>query len=137
MRVRPWCVIPEGGFSSLYFRDLAGLGGHFRLVLLDPRGTGKSPRPSNPGAYTIDDYVADLEEARDQLGLDRMFLLGHSHGGVVAQAYAARFPERVERLILASTLPRFQVEQEEAMHKGMQSRRGEPWFVAAQDGFRG
>lgn len=120
------------GFSSLYFRDLAGLGTHFRLVLLDPRGTGKSPRPSDPSAYTINDYVADLEEARDRLGLDRMLLLGHSHGGVVAQAYAARHPERVERLILASTLPRFQVEQEQAMREGMEARSGEPWYAAAQ-----
>jgi pimeloyl-ACP methyl ester carboxylesterase len=120
------------GFSSLYFGDLAGLGTRFRLVLLDPRGTGNSPRPPDPSAYTIDDYVADLEEARDRLGFDRMLLLGHSHGGVVAQAYAARHPERVERLILASTLPRFQAEQEGAMRGGMEARRGEPWYAAAQ-----
>jgi pimeloyl-ACP methyl ester carboxylesterase len=120
------------GFSSLYFRDLAGLGTHFRLVLLDPRGTGKSPRPPDPSAYTINDYVADLEEVRDGLGFERMILLGHSHGGVVAQAYAARHPERVERLILASTLARFQAEQEEAMREGMEARSGEPWYAAAQ-----
>jgi proline-specific peptidase len=120
------------GFSSLYFRDLAEIGTRFRLVLLDPRGTGNSPRPSDPRAYTIDDYVADLEEARDRLGLDRMLLLGHSHGGVVAQAYAARHPKRVERLILASTLPRFQAGQEAAMREGMAGHSGEPWYAAAQ-----
>jgi proline iminopeptidase len=60
-----------------------------------------------------------------------MLLLGHSHGGVVAQAYAARHPDRVERLVLASTLARFQAEQHGAMEAAMHLRSGEPWFEDA------
>ena len=92
--------------KSRYFGDLAGLWERFTLVLLNPRGTGNSARPKDSGAYQIEDYVADLEELRVHLGLERLLLLGHSHGGVVAQAYAARHPGRVERLVLASTLAR-------------------------------
>src|ERR1700694_5822418 len=95
------------GFSSSYFADLAGLWERFTLVMLNPRGTGGSDRPRDAGAYQIDDYVAYVEELRGHLGQDKLLLLGHSHGGVVAQAYAAAYPDRVERLVRASSLARF------------------------------
>lgn len=120
------------GFSSLYLGDLAGLGDELELVLLDPRGTGGSAKPSDPRAYAIEDYVSDLEELREHLGLERMQLFGHSHGGVVAMAYAARYPQRVERLILASTLARFSPEQEAAMAAAVESHADEPWYEDAR-----
>jgi proline iminopeptidase len=119
------------GFSSLYFSDLAGLWERFTLVMVNPRGTGGSDRPADKRAYQIDDYVADLEEVRQHLGLEQMQLLGHSHGGVIAQAYAAHYPERVERLVLASTLSRFAAEQEAAMRAGMEKRSGASWYPEA------
>lgn len=118
------------GFSSRFFGDLAGLGDHLQLVLVDPRGTGATPRPAD-GAYAIADYVGDVEELRVELGSERLTLLGYSHGGVVAMAYAARHPDRVERLILLATLARFDAEQEEAMRAGMEERSGEPWYADA------
>jgi pimeloyl-ACP methyl ester carboxylesterase len=119
------------GFSSRYFGELAGLGAHFTLAMLNPRGSeGSDPAPE-PRGYTTEDYVADLDEFRTHLGLDRMLLLGHSHGGVVAQAYAARHPERVERVVLASTLARFHAEQAAAMQAAIASRSEEPWFEDA------
>jgi proline iminopeptidase len=114
------------GFSSRYFHDLAGLGEDFKLILLDPRGTGGSDRPADPRAYTTADYVADLDELREHLGLERMLLLGHSHGGVVAAAYAAAHPDRVDRLVLASTLARFGEDQWREMAQMMEARSGEP-----------
>jgi proline iminopeptidase len=120
------------GFSSLYLGDLAGLGGELELVLLDPRGTGGSTKPSDSRAYAIDDYVSDLEELREHLGLERMQLFGHSHGGIVAVAYAAGHPERVERLILASTLARFSPEQEAAMAAAVEGHADEPWYEDAR-----
>ncbi len=120
------------GFSAQYFGDLAGLGSRFTLAMLNPRGTEGSDRPADPRAYANEDYVADLDEFRAHLGLDRMLLLGHSHGGVVAQAYAAAHPERVERLVLASTLARFQSEQEAAMTAGIEAKAGEPWYDDAR-----
>jgi proline-specific peptidase len=119
------------GFSSSYFADLAGLWERFTLVMLNPRGTGGSDRPSDARAYQIDDYVADVEELRHHLGLDQMLLLGHSHGGVVAEAYAAAHSDRVHRLVLASSLARFAPEQEAAMRAGMDKRSGQPWYADA------
>jgi len=119
------------GFSALYLGNLGGLDEHLELVLLDPRGTGGSDRPADPRAYAIDDYAEDVEELREHLGLERIDLLGHSHGGVVAMAYAARYPERLGRLILASTLARWAPEQEAAMNEAMAGHADEPWFEDA------
>jgi pimeloyl-ACP methyl ester carboxylesterase len=119
------------GYSSTYFADLAGLWERYTLVMLNPRGTGASDRPSDATAYRIEDYVEDVEELRRHLGLERVLLLGHSHGGVVAQAYAAEHPGRVRRLVLASTLARFGPESEAAMREGMDKRSGQPWFAEA------
>ena len=120
------------GFSSRYFGDLAGLGTSFTLVKLNPRGTDGSDRPADPRAYETADYVSDLEELRDHLGVERLDLLGHSHGGVAAMAYAAEHPARVRRLVLMSTLPRFQAEQMSAMEAAMQTKAGEPWYEDAR-----
>lgn len=119
------------GFSSLYFSDLAGLWERYTLVMLNPRGTGGSDKPADSRAYQIDDYVDDVEALREHLGLERLMLLGHSHGGTVAQAYAAKHPARVRKLVLASTLARFAAEQESAMRAGMDQRSNEPWYPDA------
>jgi proline iminopeptidase len=120
------------GFSSRYFGDLAGLGRHFELILLNPRGSEGSDRPRDARAYRTEDYVDDLEELRRHLGLERMLLLGHSHGGVVAHAYAAARPDGVEKLVLASTLARFASEHQSAMEAGMDAKAGEPWYEDAR-----
>jgi proline-specific peptidase len=119
------------GFSSRYLGDFAGLADELELVLLDPRGTGGSDPALDPRGYAIHDYADDLEELRAHLGLERMLLLGHSHGGLAAIAYAARHPDRVERLILASTLPRHGPEQEAEMRAAVEQRAGEPWYADA------
>jgi pimeloyl-ACP methyl ester carboxylesterase len=120
------------GFSSRYFGDLAGLGASFTLVLLNPRGSEGSDRPSDARAYQTADYVADLDELRRHVGLERMLLLGHSHGGVVAAAYSATHPDRIERLVLASTLARFGEEHQAAMEAGVAAKAGEPWYEDAR-----
>ncbi len=129
----PMLVCHPGGpgFSSLYFADLAGLWERYTLILLNPRGTADSDRPSDRRAYQVDDYVEDVEALRDHLGIERLMLLGHSHGGMVAQAYAAKYPARVRKLVLASTLARFAPEQEAAMHAAMEKRSNEPWYPEA------
>jgi len=121
------------GFSSMYFGDLAGLGDELELVLLEPRGTGGSDPAPDSGQYAIADYASDVEELREHLGLEQLLLFGHSHGGVVAVEYAASHPDRVERLILASTLARNGPEQAAAMEQAVESRKDEPWHPDAVD----
>ena len=121
------------GFSSRYFADMTGLGERFTLVMLNPRGSEGSDAPDDVRAYSTEDYVSDLDELREHLGLERMLLLGHSHGGIVAAAYAATHPDRVEKLVLASTLARFAEEHDRAMKDGMERRSAEPWYEDARE----
>lgn len=119
------------GLASTYMGDLAGLWERFTLVILNPRGTDGSDRPADPGAYHVDDYASDLEELRQHLGLETMMLLGFSHGGIVAQAYASANPGRVSRLVLAATAARFGPEQKAATQAAKDKSSGEPWFADA------
>lgn len=78
------------------------------IIVYDQRGVGKSPPLEAGQSCTVADQVADLEALRAYLGFERIHLLGHSFGGYLAMAYAARYPERIERLILCdSAAPRF------------------------------
>jgi proline-specific peptidase len=117
------------GFSSGYLADLGGLGATRTLIMLDPRGTAESDEPQDDAAYGTSDYVSDVEELREHLGVEQLDLLGHSHGGVVALAYAAAHPTRVRRLIAADTLVRLQPEEQEAL---MARHENEPWFDDAK-----
>ena len=131
----PMLVCHPGGpgIGSAYFSDLAGLAEDFELVILEPRGTCDSDRPGNPDAYQLEDYVADLEELRVQLSIDQMWLLGHSHGGFVAQVYAADHPDHVERLVLANTAARISGEAvEAAMEAALQRHADQPWYADAR-----
>ena len=104
----PLVCHPGGpGFSGATLTDLGRLADSFELVVVDPRGTGRSQLPADDTAYLLEDYVRDLDELRQELDLDRIDLLGHSHGGFVAMSYAAAHPDRVRCLVLVATAPRF------------------------------
>jgi proline iminopeptidase len=72
------------------------------MVYLDQRGSGHSERPASRD-YALTTLVDDVEGLRRALGVEQVALIGHSFGGVLALEYAARYPERVSRLVLAST----------------------------------
>ena len=116
------------GFSAAELADLGGVGATRELVLVDPRGTGASPAPDDESAYTTDDYAADLEELRERLALETLDLLGFSHGGIVAMAYAAAHPSRVRKLVLASTIAAVTEETGAEMERLKAEKAGEPWY---------
>ncbi|HET9114948.1 MAG TPA: alpha/beta hydrolase [Gaiellaceae bacterium] len=117
------------GGSSAEFRDFAGLDDTFELVLLNPRGShGSDPADD----YALSSYVADLEALREHLGLEQIDLLGFSHGGFVATAYAAALGSRVRRLVLACTLAVWDDAAEAAMQRALEARSEEPWFADAE-----
>ena len=92
-----------GADHSDFLPYLQPLAGKFRLVLVDERGCGRSERLTDLTGYTLDHMVTDLEKLRAHLRLKRWVVLGHSFGGILAQAYAIRHPRRVAGLILAGT----------------------------------
>lgn len=94
------------GQGSQSFATLAGppLERDLRMVYLDQRGSGRSERPWNR-AYSLDLLVEDLEALRRAWGVPRITLIGHSVGSIIAMEYAARYPDRVTRMVLAAAGP--------------------------------
>jgi pimeloyl-ACP methyl ester carboxylesterase len=119
------------GSSAAYFGELPELAARRTLVLLDPRGTGGSDRPADPAGYELEQYADDVEAVREHLGLERLDLLGHSHGGFVAMVWGAAHPERVDRLVLASTVPRFTDDIRTLQKQRVSAHHGQPYFEDA------
>lgn len=87
-----------GGTSAgIWGRVADELEGEFTVVTYDLRGTGGSERAAGP--YSLDDFVGDLRALAEELELARPALVGHSFGGSVALAYAARYPGDVSAVV--------------------------------------
>jgi proline iminopeptidase len=102
---RPLMILHGGpGAPHGYFLPyLLPLAKHHRLVFMDERGSGRSERLANFKGYTLDNMTCDADAVRRALGLKTVDVMGHSFGGILAQAYAIKYPSSVRRLILAST----------------------------------
>ena len=106
-RGEPLLILHGGpGASHDYFLPyLLPLAHKNRLIFIDERGSGRSQKLENISAYTIESMAEDVEEVRQVLGLGKISLLGHSCGGVIAEAYALKYQENLSHLILCSTFP--------------------------------
>lgn len=72
----------------------------YQVVAFDQRGTGRSPAPG--AAYGMAEYLEDIENIARSLKVDRFHLFGHSWGGLYAQIYAEKHPERILSIFLCS-----------------------------------
>ena len=74
-----------------------------RVVFYDQRGNGRSGALKPGQSCTLADQIDDLEAVRAHLGADKIDLLGHSWGGFLSMAYAARHPEHIRRLVIVDS----------------------------------
>lgn len=99
------CLNGGPGLPCDYLRDahrfLSGEG--FRVVAFDQLGCGESSCPDRPDLWTIGRYVEEVEQVRQQLGLGKVHLLGHSWGGWLSIEYMLHYGAQVKSLILADT----------------------------------
>jgi proline iminopeptidase len=104
-RGTPLMVVHGGpGASHDYFLPyLLPLMRTHKLVFIDERGSGRSTKFEDAKQYTVGNMVEDVETVRQALGLGKISLLGHSYGGVLAQAYALKYQQNLSHLILGST----------------------------------
>ena len=104
-RGKPLMLLHGGpGASHDYFLPyLTPLARHHRLIFIDERGSGRSQGLEDVSGYTVENMVEDVEAVRQSLGLGQVSLLGHSYGGVLAQAYALKYQKNLSHLILGST----------------------------------
>ena len=74
-----------------------------RVVFYDQRGNGRSGALAKDESCTLADQISDLDALREKVGAERIDLLGHSWGGYLVMAYAARHPEHVAHLIITDS----------------------------------
>lgn len=98
----PLVILSGGpGVGSHQEEDVAiELGKHYRAILFDQRGTGRSwTKPVDSTTINLDQAVDDLDRLRQQLHRTTLNLYGHSWGSMLAAAYIAKFPDRVSLFI--------------------------------------
>jgi pimeloyl-ACP methyl ester carboxylesterase/DNA-binding CsgD family transcriptional regulator len=91
--------------SEAFRRFWEALADGYTLIRYDRLGVGMSDRALLDGDLTLDAEVATLRALLDELELEHVSLVGGSSGGCAAVAFAAAFPERVERLVLYGSYP--------------------------------
>jgi proline iminopeptidase len=104
----PVCIYLHGGpgqdFLSFEKMGGASLEKCLTMVYLDQRGSGHSQDAKN---YSLDRVVQDIEDLRIKLGVEKVYLLSHSFGGILAINYALKYPEHLSGIIMANTIAHF------------------------------
>jgi pimeloyl-ACP methyl ester carboxylesterase len=90
-----------GGNAWQFRHQIDGLFDAFDLIAWDAPGYGGSSDPGD--GWLMPDYAGRLAAILDALGIERPHLLGQSWGGMLAQVFAGRYPERVRSLVLSDT----------------------------------
>jgi esterase len=75
----------------------------FRILAYDQRGHGRSIKPEH--GYAPEDYAADLEKILVELAWKQVHIVGHSLGGRNAACFAAKFPQRINKLVIEDIGP--------------------------------
>lgn len=113
-------IILHGLFGSAdnWFSISKELKDNFTLYLIDQRNHGDSPKSDD---WNYDVMVEDLKELMDGEGLDKAFVMGHSMGGKTAMNFALKYPEKVEKLIVADISPRYYAVHHQRILEGLNS----------------
>lgn len=105
----PVMVVVHGGpgLSHNYLLPgMAKLAEKYQVTFYDQRGSGKSiPTALNEKNINIQQFILDLETLRKNLKLEKIILVGHSWGGILAMQYAIQYPSNISALILMNSVP--------------------------------
>ena len=99
----PLILLHGVGLNRTTWRaQVAGLSGRFTVVAYDHLGHGRSRHIT--AETKLDDFVDQLVRVMDLLEISRAHVVGFSFGGLVAQSFALKHPERLDKLVLMSTV---------------------------------
>jgi proline iminopeptidase len=94
------------GFNMEYFApDVEPLAGSFVLIFYDQRGSGRSTLIGDSLKLGINSHIDDLENVRKHFKIQRMSVLGHSWGAMLAARYALKYPDRIDKMVFSSPGP--------------------------------
>lgn len=93
---------PGSSCIDFCFYQAKALSDSLRVIALDQRGVLRSDPIQADEPFGVDDIIKDLEELRNQLGVDRWNLLGHSFGGYLAVKYALDYPDSIRKIVFES-----------------------------------
>ena len=88
----------NGGSLDCFKNQIEYFSKYFRVIALDTRGHGNSPRGSAP--FTIEQFSEDLKCFLDENNLKNIYLLGFSDGGNIALTFALKYPEYIDKMII-------------------------------------
>ena len=98
----------------------------FRVIVPDQRGYNQTDKMP---PYDLDTLAGDIAQLQDALGLSRSHVVGHDWGGVVAYAFAHRFPERVDKLVVMNA-PHINA-YFDSLRRGNWAQVRKSWYVYA------
>jgi len=127
--------------SGAWIGQVLPLSSSYQVITFDNRGSGRTDAPALP--YSTEMMAEDTIALLDALGVDRVHVLGFSMGGLITQVLAIKYPDRVQRLVLASTAAKLpalsrQVIQswaqllKEKIRPGVRVRLQLPWLFTNQ-----
>ena len=100
-----------------------------RVVFFDQPGTGQSWAVGPNDNLVVEDILRSIEAIREALGVPRLAVLGHSWGGYVALAYARRYPNHVDRVLVVGSVSSPSIATTEVLFGALFPER-----IAAQEG---
>lgn len=90
-----------GATSDMWFNQIDALAKNHTVITMDNRGSGKSAMPDE--AYTMEIFADDVAAILDAEKIDKITIIGASMGGMIAQEFYHKYPDRVNALILPCT----------------------------------
>ncbi|CNI28383.1 putative hydrolase [Yersinia frederiksenii] len=130
-----------GGSGSFWQPQLTALGKHFRVVIYDQYGTGRSPGVI-PSGYTLADMASELADLLQRQHIERYCFVGHALGGMIGLQLALTHPQCLDRLVAVNSWPVldsqtrrcFHVRQDLLLNSGVAAYvRAQPLFLYPAD----
>jgi pimeloyl-ACP methyl ester carboxylesterase len=109
-----------GSKKESFMAQIPELSKHYKVIVLDMRGAGKSSRPNYH--YTMDMFADDVKGLMDYLKIDTAHLVGFSFGGMIAQNFVLKYPSYVAKLILINTSGLLKIPKDADLEPYIQTR---------------
>jgi pimeloyl-ACP methyl ester carboxylesterase len=127
----PVCLVPSPGWGisvDYLYKSLTPLEKYFTMVFYDTRMSGKSTGPDDSTQYTSIDFMNDMESLRAYLGQQKIWLLGHSAGGIQTLFYAVNHTAQLNGIIVIDAIAGRDSFYLADHQRAIARRKGKPYY---------